>query len=79
LGGSCQNEEGIHHEILDYIAWTKSLEKMARKDLAASLNITVPKGKELWVGESMSPLARKKFTEKGWTIKENVSELLTLK
>ena len=52
---------------------------MARKDLAASLNITVPKGKELWVGGSMSPLARKKFTEKGWTIKENVSELLTLK
>ena len=45
---------------VDYIAWTKTLEKMARKDLEASLNITVPKGKELWVGGSMSPLARKK-------------------
>ncbi len=64
---------------VDHLAWTKRLARIEKKNFGKDLETLVNvKKKELWVGGSVSPLARLKFEADGWVVKENSSRQLRL-
>lgn len=63
---------------VDHVVWTRRLAQWSREDLAISQKMMPPKGKELWVAGTVSPLAKKNYEAKGWIVKENIAARLTL-
>ena len=64
---------------LDYVAWTAGF---AQKEMAVSEAIQkMPgvKGKELWIGWAVDPVARKALESKGWKVEDRVVEKLLKK
>ncbi len=57
---------------LDHVAWTAAL---ARKEMAVSDALGKMPGvkrKELWIGGTVDPIARKALEDKGWRVEERV-------
>jgi hypothetical protein len=64
---------------LDHVAWTAGF---ARKEMAVSDAIDRMqgiKGKELWIGWTVDPVARKALENKGWKVEDRVLEKLLKK
>ena len=64
---------------IDHVAWLKVVRD---RTVTLSRNITqnIPNltGKELWLGGTVTPVARQNLEAQGWVVKENVSKKLTL-
>ncbi len=63
---------------MDHLAWTPRLAGLVEKQLDLSKQVSAPKGKEVWVAGTVSPLTRKNYEERGVTLKENTASQLTL-
>jgi len=65
---------------VDHIAWTQRLAHLVKVGLGKDLKDVVNyKDKELWVGGTISALARQNFEAQGWRVKEKVADQLRLK
>jgi hypothetical protein len=60
---------------LDHVAWTSALEgkgKVISEDIKKVAGV---KGKELWIGGTVDPVARGALEAKGWKVEEKVDKL----
>jgi len=64
---------------LDHIAWTPRVASLVKEHLGKDVKEVVNyKNKELWVGGTISALARQNFEAEGWLVKEKVADQLRL-
>jgi len=64
---------------LDYVVWTAALwrrEKIVSESIERLRGVT---GKELWIGGTVDPEARKALESRGWKVDENVGDKLIKK
>ncbi len=63
---------------IDHLAWVRNVSGTAKQiTREADVYSNVP-GKELWIGGTVSPKARKNLEAAGWVVKENVAKQLSL-
>jgi len=64
---------------LDHIAWTPRVASLVKEHLGKDVKEVVNyKNKELWVGGTISALARQNVEAEGWLVKEKVADQLRL-
>ena len=64
---------------LDHISWTQRVDGLLKAHFGKDLKEVVKyKNKELWVGGTISALARQNFEAQGWQVKEKVADQLRL-
>jgi hypothetical protein len=64
---------------LDHVAWTSALEGKGRAISEDIKKVAGVKGKELWIGGTVDPVARGALEAKGWKVEEKVAERLLRK
>jgi hypothetical protein len=61
---------------LDYVAWTAGFAQKEMEVSSAIEKMQGIKGKELWIGGTVDPVARGALEAKGWKVEEKVAERL---
>jgi hypothetical protein len=64
---------------LDHVAWTSALEGKERTISEDIKKVAGVKGKELWIGGTVDPVARGALEAKGWKVEEKLAEKLLKK
>jgi LDH2 family malate/lactate/ureidoglycolate dehydrogenase len=63
---------------MDHLLWTQRFAHLVERQLQLSEDVSAPKGKEVWVAGTVSPMTRKNYEKQGLIIKENTLNRLTL-
>ena len=61
---------------VDHLVWTESLAQSVEKAEAQLKAQPKPAGRELWIGGTISPLARKALESRGWKVFDKTAEKL---